>query len=94
MHSNPRPHGLLRLFLRFPILLYRLGLGWLFGDRLVLLTHIGRNSGRKRQVVIETVPMDRATNTLYILSGWGEQSDWVLNILNTPEVVIQLGLRR
>ena len=94
MHSNPRPHGLLRLFLRFPILLYRLGLGWLFGDRLALLTHIGRNSGRQRQVVIETVRMDRATNTLYILSGWGEQSDWVLNILNTPEVVIQLGLRR
>jgi len=94
MHSNPRPHGLLRLFLRFPILLYRLGLGWLFGDRLALLTHIGRNSGRQRQVVIETVRMDRATNTLYILSGWGEHSDWVLNILNTPEVVIQLGLRR
>ena len=94
MHSNPRPHGLLRLFLRFPILLYRLGLGWLFGDRLALLTHIGRNSGRQRQVVIETVRMDRVTQTVYILSGWGEQSDWVLNIRANPEVLVQVGRRR
>ena len=94
MHSNPRPHGLLRLFLRFPILLYRLGLGWLFGDRLVQLTHIGRTSGRSRRVVVETLRLDRTTQTVYILSGWGEQADWVRNILNTPEVVIQLGLRR
>ncbi|MBI4479340.1 MAG: hypothetical protein HY651_04900 [Acidobacteria bacterium] len=69
MHSNSRPHGLLRLFLRFPILLYRLGLGWLFGGRLVLLTHIGRKSGRSRRVLLETLRLDRATQTVYILSG-------------------------
>ena len=94
MDGNSRPRGLVRFFLRFPIFLYRIGLGWLFGDRLVLLTHRGRQSGRQRQVVVETVRIERATRTVYILSGWGEQSDWVRNIQRTPAVVVQLGLRR
>ena len=93
MNDSQGPRGLLRLFLRFPILLFRIELGWLFRDRLVLLTHTGRNSGRPRRVVVEITRLDRASRTLYILSGWGEQSNWVRNIQKTPDVLVQVGLR-
>jgi hypothetical protein len=38
--------------LKLPLLLYRLGLGWIFGHRFLLLTHKGRRSGKVRQTVL------------------------------------------
>ena len=54
MTKSATPRGLACLAFRLPIGLYRLRLGWLLGDRL-LLTHIGRKSGLPRQAVIEVV---------------------------------------
>ena len=45
------PSGVSRALFRAPIYLYRLGLGWLFGKRILLLNHIGRVSGTQRQVI-------------------------------------------
>ena len=42
------PGKALRLGLRLPIWLYRLHLSWLLGERFLLLTHTGRNSGLPR----------------------------------------------
>ncbi|MEJ2758855.1 MAG: hypothetical protein P8046_10285, partial [Anaerolineales bacterium] len=39
------PSGLWRAVFRFPIFLYRLNLGWLFGERALLLEHRGRKTG-------------------------------------------------
>ena len=47
--------GILARLFRVPVYLYRWHLGWLFGHRCLLLTHIGRRSGRKRQTVLEVV---------------------------------------
>ena len=94
MPGSARPHGLLRLFLRFPIVLYRIGLGWLLGDRFLMMTHIGRSSGQPRRVVLEVVRHDRKTNTYVIASGWGEQSNWIRNVERTPAVTVQVGLRK
>ncbi len=69
-------------------------LGWLLGDRFLMLTHIGRKSGQPRQVVLEVVRHDKPTHTYIIASGWGEQSDWVRNIQKTPEVIIHSGHQR
>lgn len=91
--SSP-PRGLARLAFRLPIWLYRLGLGWLLGERVLLLTHIGRKSGQPRQAVIEVVLHDPASDTLIIASGWGEQTDWFRNIQKNPNVVVQSGRRR
>ena len=93
MPGKTRPRGLLRLFLRFPIVLYRLGLGWLLDDRFLMLTHIGRSSGQPRRVVLEVVQHDHATGAYIIASGWGETSHWVRNIAATPRVTVQVGLR-
>ena len=47
-----------RAVFRAPIYLYRLGLGWLFGKRTLLLNQIGRVSGKQRHVILEVVEQD------------------------------------
>ena len=94
MTNSSPPRGLARLAFRMPIWLYRLRLGWLLGDRLLLLTHIGRKSGLPRQAVIEVVRHDPASDTFIIASGWGEQTDWFRNIQKNPNVLVQSGARR
>jgi deazaflavin-dependent oxidoreductase (nitroreductase family) len=87
------PKGWLRLLLRFPIGLYRLHLGWLLGHRFLLLTHVGRTSGTQHQTVLEVVRYDSVSNTCLVGSGWGEQAQWLKNILVTPEVTVTLGTK-
>jgi len=94
MTKTSAPHGLARLAFRLPIWLYRLRLGWLLSERLLLLTHIGRKSGLPRQAVIEVVRHDRATDTYIVASGFGAQADWFRNIQRNPNVVVQSGGRR
>ena len=86
-----RPRGLMRALLRFPIWLYRLGLGWIFDKRFLLLTHIGRRTGLPHQAVVEIVDHDAVRNTYVIASGWGRRSDWYRNIRKTPQVTVQVG---
>ena len=88
------PQGVTRVAARLPIWLYRLKLGWLFGDRFLMLTHIGRKTGQLRQVVLEVVRHDRASDTYIIASGWGELADWFRNIEKTPNVLVDAGSRR
>ncbi|MFQ5342950.1 MAG: nitroreductase family deazaflavin-dependent oxidoreductase [Anaerolineae bacterium] len=88
------PRGWKRIVWRLPIWLYRARLGWLLGERFLLLTHTGRKSGLPRQAVLEVVRYDRATNTYYVVSGFGEKSDWFRNVMKTPQVTIQVGRRK
>jgi deazaflavin-dependent oxidoreductase (nitroreductase family) len=87
------PTGLSRLLFRIPIHLYRLGLGWLLGSRLLLLNHVGRVSGQPRRVVLEVVAHDRTDGSYVVASGWGPSAAWYRNILHTPTVSIQVGTR-
>jgi deazaflavin-dependent oxidoreductase (nitroreductase family) len=88
------PKGPLRWLLRLPIWLYRLNLGWLLGQRFLLLTHTGRVSGLIHKTVIEVVDHDKETGTYTVASGWGEKADWYRNILKTPDVTIQVGRKQ
>lgn len=92
--EKPAPTGLLRLCLRLPIWLYWLRCGWLLNSRFLLLTHIGRRSGLPRQTVLEVVHHDRATETYFIASGWGEKPDRFRNLQKTPTVVVPVGRER
>lgn len=87
------PRGPMRLAWRAPIWLYRLGLGGLLGGRLLLLSHTGRKSGQPRQAVLEVVGRDEATGAYIVASGFGEKSDWYLNVMAHAEVTIQVGSR-
>jgi deazaflavin-dependent oxidoreductase (nitroreductase family) len=88
------PRGMARTLYRLPIKLYRLHLGWLLMGRFLLLTHTGRKSGLPRQTVLEVLWHRKDCDAYYMLSGWGEQSDWVKNIEKTPQVTIGVGRRR
>lgn len=91
--DSPPSHAL-RSVLRLPIWLYRMHLGWLLGNRFLLLQHTGRNSGRVRETVIEVVKHDPTTDTYYVVSGWGSKSDWYLNIQKNAFITIRVGGRR
>jgi deazaflavin-dependent oxidoreductase (nitroreductase family) len=88
------PTGFMRWFFRAPIWLYRWRLGWLLGERMLLLEHIGRKSGQKRHAVLEVVRYDRASSTIVIVSGFGEKSQWLQNVLHNPNVTVTLGRRQ
>jgi len=85
------PTGILRWFLRFPIVMYRLGLGGLLGGRFMLIHHIGRKSGQMREVVVEVVSHDKARDIYYVASGWGYSAQWYRNLVATSEVDIEVG---
>ncbi|HWF26906.1 MAG TPA: nitroreductase family deazaflavin-dependent oxidoreductase [Mycobacterium sp.] len=85
------PAGVTRFLFRIPIGFYRLGLGWLFGSRLLLLNHIGRVSGKLRQTILEVAEHDG--DSYVVASGWGPSAAWYRNILHTPDVTIQAGTR-
>ena len=87
------PSKALRFGLRLPIWFYRAHLGWLLGDRFLMLTHTGRKSGKPHQTVIEVVQHKKGMDTYYVVSGWGEKSDWYQNIRKTPSVTIHTGGR-
>lgn len=87
------PRGVLRWMLRLPVLLYRMGLGWMLGERFLLLNHIGRKTGQPRQTVVEVVKHDHVDDTYYIVSGWGHKANWYQNLLATPAITIQVGRR-
>lgn len=54
------------------------------------LTTAGRFSGRPHTIEIWFA---RRESTLYLLSGGGERSDWVRNLIHTPEVRVRVGGR-
>jgi deazaflavin-dependent oxidoreductase (nitroreductase family) len=82
-----------RALVRAPVGLYRLGFGFLFGDRMLLLEHRGRHSGVTRYAVLEVVDHP-APDTYVIVSGFGETSQWYRNVIADPRVRISVGWRR
>lgn len=89
----PPPQGMARLVYRAPLLAYRLHLGWLLGGRFLRLTHTGRKSGQPRQALLEVIDRNEETDTFYVVSGFGRQSQWFKNVQANPEVTIQVGAR-
>jgi deazaflavin-dependent oxidoreductase (nitroreductase family) len=54
------------------------------------LTTTGRMSGRPHTIEIWFAFQDQ---TLYLLSGGGDRSDWVRNLQRRPEVTVRVGRR-
>ncbi|WP_406446916.1 nitroreductase family deazaflavin-dependent oxidoreductase [Streptomyces sp. NBC_01613] len=90
----PLPVGLRRFVARLPVLLFRVGLGRVFGQRLLLLHHTGRMSGQSRQVILEVVAYDPAHGTWIVASGFGPKAAWYQNLRRQPQAVVQIGNRR
>lgn len=83
----PYPRGLLKWILFLPLVLYRIGLGWLLAPTpLLVLTTKGRKSGLPRHVVLEARTHG---SKIYTVSGWGNRPHWVKNLQADPIVTIQ-----
>ncbi|MDI6768173.1 MAG: nitroreductase family deazaflavin-dependent oxidoreductase [Anaerolineales bacterium] len=93
-----RPRGLLRLFFKAPLILHRLGLVWWIekfsGAQWMLITTIGRKSGKPRQVMVDVVDYDKEADTFFVVSAYGQRADWVRNIQANPDFRAQVGRRK
>jgi deazaflavin-dependent oxidoreductase (nitroreductase family) len=83
----------MRALFRAPIGLYRAHLGWVFGERLLLLETIGRKSGLPRSTVLEVVAHDREADAYFVVAGFGAQSAWLLNAIANPPTRVTVGRR-
>lgn len=84
----------LRALARAPARLHDRGLGWLLGHRFLVLTHVGRRSGRHHRAVLEVVQRDRRTGEVVVISGLGRGADWYRNIRITPAVEVAISRAR
>jgi deazaflavin-dependent oxidoreductase (nitroreductase family) len=91
--AGPR-NPIVRALFRFPVVLFRLRLGGVFGGRLLLLETVGRSTGRVRRAVIEVARADPATHRYWVVAGWGRGSDWYRNALAHPPRLIDTGRDR
>lgn len=82
-----------RWFVRAPISVYRAGLGFVFGSRLLLLEHTGRTSGLRRYVVLEIVDHP-APDRYVVVSGFGDGAQWFRNVEANPKVHVRRGSRK
>lgn len=84
---------LFKWIFKLPVLQYRLGLGWIIGRYILLLTTTGRKSGLPRHTPLE-YEYDREGDRYRIAAGWGGNTDWYRNLLANPQVTIQVGNRK
>lgn len=78
---------------KLPILEYRLGLGWVIGRYILLLTTTGRKTGKPRHTPLEYI-YDPECDRYRLAAGWGGHTDWYRNILVNPRVTVQVGRRK
>lgn len=81
-----------RWLTRMPIVLYRAGLGWIFGRRLAMIEHLGRVSHEPRFVVVEVVERER--NAIRVPSGFGEHAQWYRNLRANGSAYLSTGRAR
>lgn len=92
-----RPSALLKFFFKTPLLLHKLGLGgWerLIGAQWMLITTIGRKTGKRRETMVDVMDYDKANNIYYIEAAYGTRADWYKNIQINPVFEAQVGRKK
>ena len=90
--SEQRLRRIFKIFNRFMLLLWRLGLGsWgngtEFGGSIMVIKHTGRKTGLTRYTPVNYAVVD---GDIYCTAGFGSTSDWYVNLLAIPQVEIWL----
>ncbi len=82
-----------KYFNKFMLLMWRLGLAKFINfspkyiGRIMVITHVGRKSGLRRQTPVNYTLIDEQ---IYCTAGFGRTSDWYRNILANPQVEVWL----
>jgi len=85
-----RKRSALWYFLRGPVYLYRWHLGRLLDHRFLLLTHVGRRTGLRRQTVLEVVQYRKQGPEAVVMSGFSD-SNWLRNINANHDEAVTIG---
>jgi deazaflavin-dependent oxidoreductase (nitroreductase family) len=80
-------HPILKSLYRFPILLYRLGLGPLIGRHILILSTYGRKTGKVRRTPVEFY---QHKDQIYVMSGFADKPDWYRNLQENPQAGLNL----
>lgn len=78
--------AVMKQVVHLPLLLWRLGLGFLFNWIILIMTTTGRKSGLPRRAAIE---FHEYNGRKYVYSGWGGRAQWYQNLLADPHVTLQ-----
>ena len=92
-----RPSALLKFFFKTPLLMHKLGFGgWerLIGAEWMLITTIGRKTGKRRETMVDVMDYNEANDTYYIEAAYGTRADWYKNIQSNPIFEAQVGRRK
>jgi deazaflavin-dependent oxidoreductase (nitroreductase family) len=87
------PGPIFRWLFRFPILLYRIGLGPMIGSQVLVLETNGRRTGRVHRTPL-SYQFDPALDAYYVIAGWGGRTDWYRNLRANASVAVEVGRRR
>jgi len=90
--NTKAPAFLIPVF-KLPLILYRLGLGWILGTRFMLLTHVGRQTGKVRRTILAVLSFDPKTREIIAISAW-RASAWYYNIQAAPTLSVETGFTR
>lgn len=71
--------------------LYAIGLGPLVGRVILLLTTIGRKSGKKRTTPVQ---YEKIGGDYFVGAARGLKADWVRNLQSNPQVEVRVGAKR
>jgi deazaflavin-dependent oxidoreductase (nitroreductase family) len=74
--------------------LYRWRCGRLLGRRFLLLIHVGRRTGRRRETVLEIMECRKNGPEAVVMSAFGGGADWLRNIDATPGAQVVIGPER
>ena len=85
------PKPLLKIIHYPPRVAYALGIGFVLGRFVLLLTTIGRSSGKQRVTPLQYEEID---GRIHLGSAFGKKSDWVKNIIANPKVEVQIKSRK
>jgi deazaflavin-dependent oxidoreductase (nitroreductase family) len=84
---------LFKKFNHFMMFIWRLGLGkWLnawpsVGGRIMVITHTGRKTGKKRRTPVNYNVVE---GEIYCTAGFGSKSDWYRNVMADPRIEVWL----
>jgi F420H(2)-dependent quinone reductase len=78
-------------FFRLPLKTYQHNAGPAVGHTFLAFTHVGRKTGRPHQTVAMVLRYDKASGEAMIVSAWGPQTDWYLNLQAHPAVQVAVG---
>ena len=94
---DKRPGQLQKFFFKVPVWLHKIGLGgWerLIGAQWMLITTIGRKTGKRRETMVDVMDYDKENDIYYVEAADGARADWYKNIQSNPIFEAQVERRK